>query len=122
MSISRIVPYIESADFAAIKSFYVDALGLEVAMEDGDAPDYLGLASPDDRNAQILVAVAGVEQPLPHFGIDVGTAHAVDEAHAESERRGLDILYPVTDEPWGIRRFFVRDPAGTVISVLAHLD
>ena len=77
---------------------------------------------PDDQNAQILVAAAGVEQPLPHFGIDVGTAHAVDEAHAESERRGLDILYPVTDEPWGIRRFFVRDPAGTVISVLAHLD
>jgi hypothetical protein len=31
------------------------------------------------------------------------------------------VVYGPADEPWGIRRFFVRDPSGTVISVLAHL-
>ncbi len=25
-----------------------------------------------------------------------------------------------TDEPWGIRRFFVRDPDGVVVNVASH--
>jgi len=122
MTISRIVPYLESADFEAVKGFYVDVLGLEVAMEEPDTPAYLGLASSANRSAQIVVAAEGVEQPLPRFGVDVGDAKAVDSAHAEATRRGLEVVYPLTDEPWGIRRFFVRDPAGAVVSVLAHLE
>lgn len=34
---------------------------------------------------------------------------------------GADIVYPLTDEDWGIRRFFVRDPNGAVINVTQHL-
>jgi hypothetical protein len=30
-------------------------------------------------------------------------------------------VYPLSDEPWGVRRFFVQDPSGTVVNVLAHL-
>jgi uncharacterized glyoxalase superfamily protein PhnB len=36
-------------------------------------------------------------------------------------RRGLRVVYPLTIEPWGVRRFFVEDPSGTVVNVLAHL-
>ena len=120
MAVPRNVPYLESADFDAVKAFYVDVLGLEVAMEDPDMPDFLGLCSPDNRSAQIVVAAAGVERALPRFGVDVGEAAAVDAAHSEALRRGLEVVYPPTDEPWGIRRFFVRDPSGSLISVLAH--
>jgi catechol 2,3-dioxygenase-like lactoylglutathione lyase family enzyme len=119
--IPRIVPYLESSDVAAVKDFYVDALGLEVAMEDPAYPDYLGLASPDNSSAQIVVAATGVESPMPTLGIDLGDAAAVEAAHAAALERGLEILYPLTDEPWGIRRFFVRDPTGAVVSLLAHL-
>ena len=119
MPVPRIVPYVESADFGAIKSFYVGVLGLEVAMEEPGS-DFLGLASPDNPSAQMVVAAEGVERPMPHMGIDVGEAAAVDAAHAAAVRAGLEVVYPLTDEPWGIRRFFVRDPAGTVVSVLAH--
>jgi uncharacterized glyoxalase superfamily protein PhnB len=45
----------------------------------------------------------------------------VDAAHAEILRRGLRVVYPVADEPWGVRRFFVEDPGGTVVSILAHI-
>ena len=45
----------------------------------------------------------------------------VDLLHEEAVRRGLEIVYPLTDEPWGIRRFFVRDPDGVVINVAMHL-
>jgi hypothetical protein len=37
--------------------------------------------------------------------------------------RGLQtsaIVHPLTDEPWGVRRFFVRDPTGVVVNVLGH--
>jgi catechol 2,3-dioxygenase-like lactoylglutathione lyase family enzyme len=124
MAIPRIVPYLESPDFEAVKAFYVDVLGLEVAMEEPGSP-FLGLASPDNRSAQILVAAEGVERTMPiaraRLGIDVGSPEAVDAAHAAAVRDDLEVVYPVTDEPWGIRRFFVRDPTGAVVSVLAHL-
>ena len=28
----------------------------------------------------------------------------------------------LTQEPWGVRRFFVRDPHGVVVNVVAHAD
>jgi catechol 2,3-dioxygenase-like lactoylglutathione lyase family enzyme len=121
MPVTRIVPYLESDSFEAISDFYVGVLGLRVAMEDPDNGAFLGLGSPANPSAQLVVAAPGVEQPLPRLGIDVGDAAAVDAAHAEAVRRGLEVVYPLTDEPWGIRRFFVKDPSGTVISVLAHL-
>jgi len=27
---------------------------------------------------------------------------------------------PITNEPWGVRRFFVIDPNGTIINVMCH--
>ena len=33
---------------------------------------------------------------------------------------GLSIVYPATDEPWGVRRFFVADPNGVIINILSH--
>ena len=122
MPIPRIVPYLESADFAAVKSFYVDTLGLEVAMEDPDIPNFLGLSSPDNPSAQIVVSAQGVEQPMPDFGVDMGSVAAVDAAHKAALRDGREVVYPLTDEPWGIHRFFVRDPTGAVVNVLAHIQ
>ena len=118
MPIPRIVPYVESADFEAAKSFYLDFLGLELSMS---MPSFLGIVSPDNRKAQIVVAAAGTERPMPSFGIDLGSPEAVEAAHAAAGDQGREVVYPLTDEPWGIRRFFVKDPSGAVVSVLAHL-
>ena len=41
---------------------------------------------------------------------------------AEAQRRGYEIVHPLTEEPWGPRRFFVRDPNGIVVNVLGHPD
>jgi hypothetical protein len=35
---------------------------------------------------------------------------------------GMRIVYPLTDEPWGVRRFFVEDPDGHIVNVLAHIQ
>ncbi|MER7011420.1 VOC family protein [Saccharopolyspora sp. NPDC000359] len=114
--VKRIIPYL-TGDVAAAEEFYTEVLGLEVAMED----PVLCLRSPENPSAQLIVSPPGTEVPEPRFGIDLGDPAAVDAAHAEAVRRGLRIVHPLTDEPWGVRRFFVEDPTGEVVNVLAHL-
>jgi catechol 2,3-dioxygenase-like lactoylglutathione lyase family enzyme len=118
MEIRRIHPYAEGDELSASRSFYTEVFGLEVAMED----PVLGLKSPGNPAAQIIVSPRGMEDPQPHFGIDVGDPASVDAVHSEAMRRGLRVVYPLTDEPWGVRRFFLEDPGGTIINVLAHIE
>jgi uncharacterized glyoxalase superfamily protein PhnB len=54
--------------------------------------------------------------------ISVHVGAAIDEAYAEAQRRGYEILYPLTEEAWGLRRFFVRAPDGNVINMVSHSD
>jgi uncharacterized glyoxalase superfamily protein PhnB len=81
----------------------------------------LGLASPANASAQVLVPATGFEDPQPRFGIDLGVPEAVDAAHAAAVARGLRVVYALRNEPWGVRRFFVEDPGGTIVNVLAHI-
>ena len=46
----------------------------------------------------------------------------VDAVYAEVIRRGLEVVHPLTDEPWGVRRFFVREPTGRVLNILSHRE
>ncbi len=52
-------------------------------------------------------------------GISVEVAD-VDAAHAGALERGYEIVYPIRDEPWGVRRFMLREPGGTVVNVVSH--
>lgn len=115
--IDRILSYAVGDDLAASREFYAGLFGLDVAMED----PVLALRSPANPTAQVLVLPKGMDRVAPNLGIDVGEPATVDALHAEVVRRGLEVVYPLTDEPWGVRRFFVRDPGGTVVNVLAHL-
>jgi catechol 2,3-dioxygenase-like lactoylglutathione lyase family enzyme len=116
MAVRRIVAYAGGNDLAASQEFYVEVLGMRVAMED----PVLDLQSPEDPTAEVIVGAQEMQEPQPSFGVDVGQPAAVDAAHAEVVRRGLRVVYPLSDEPWGVRRFFVEDPGGTIVSVLAH--
>jgi catechol 2,3-dioxygenase-like lactoylglutathione lyase family enzyme len=114
MAVRRIMPYHESRDFDATRAFYTRVLGLEEGSFGGG---YIGFVS---DHAQVLFAPPGVQPVLPDMGVDVTSREAVDAAHAEAVRGGHEVIYGPVDEPWGVRRFFVRDPQGVVISVLAH--
>ena len=50
---------------------------------------------------------AGPEDPV----ISVHTPD-VGGAYEEAQKLGYEIVYPITTEPWGVRRFFVRAPDG----------
>lgn len=92
-------------------------LGLQVAMDD----PVLCLSSPANPSAQVILEQPGFEDPQPSLGVELGDPGEVDTAHAQAVRQGLRIVYPLTNEPWGVRRFFVEDPGGTIVNVLAHL-
>ena len=50
------------------------------------------------------------------------TTNDVDGAYAEAQERGLEIVHPLTEEPWGVRRFLVRAPDGNVFNIVDHPD
>jgi catechol 2,3-dioxygenase-like lactoylglutathione lyase family enzyme len=114
VAVRRIIPYHESRDYDATRAFYGGVLKLEEGSFGGG---YIGFGA---DQAQVVFAPPGVEPLLPDMGIDVGSRAAVDAAHAEAVRGGHEVIYGPVDESWGVRRFFVRDPNGVVISVLAH--
>jgi catechol 2,3-dioxygenase-like lactoylglutathione lyase family enzyme len=94
MGIRRAVPNILSDDLDAAREFYAGFLGFDVAM---------------DEEGFMMFSRISIE------------VDDVDAVHADAVRRGLEVVYPLTDEPWGIRRFFVRDPDGTVVNVATHI-
>jgi catechol 2,3-dioxygenase-like lactoylglutathione lyase family enzyme len=118
VTIRRAIPNLLVNDIGASRAFYAGFLGFDVAM---DEPGFAMFASPSNRTAQITIADgSGQDRGVAEATVSV-EVEDVDALHAEAQRRGLDIVYPLTDEPWGIRRFFVRDPDGTVINVAMHI-
>jgi catechol 2,3-dioxygenase-like lactoylglutathione lyase family enzyme len=115
MSIRRVVPDIISNRIDESRKFYTEFLGFDVAMDMGSV---VTLASPSNPTAQItLVRETGSAAPHPNLTIEVADVNAV---HANAVALGLQVVYPLTDEPWGVRRFFVTDPNGMVINVMSH--
>ena len=115
MSIRRVVPDITSERIDESRKFYTEFLGFEVAMDMGWI---VTLASPDNPTAQITL-LRGPASAAPHPDLSIEVAD-VDALHAKAIALGLQIVYPLTDEPWGVRRFFVTDPNGVIINVLSH--
>src|SRR6476469_3794009 len=115
MSIKRVVPDIMSESMDESRKFYTEFLGFDLAMDMGWV---LTFASPSNPTAQITV-VRRTEKtmPQPNMSIEVGD---VDAVHAKALELGVPIVYPMTNEPWGVRRFFVADPNGVIINVLSH--
>jgi uncharacterized glyoxalase superfamily protein PhnB len=107
------VPNIKSDRPAETRDFFVDLLGFDVAMDLGWV---VTVASPENPSAQ--VTIIGNDDPAAP-GISVGVAD-VDAVHAEAVSRGFEIVYPLRDEEWGVRRFMLREPSGTVVNVVAH--
>ncbi|MEU4478632.1 VOC family protein [Micromonospora sp. NPDC023966] len=114
MAVRRIKPNILSDDFEASSRFYRDLIGLD----GGHGLDWILFFGGDVREVQLSVMKLDVKAGVhPDVSIEVDD---VDDVHARCVAAGAEIVYPLTDEPWGLRRFFVRDPSGTVVNVTQH--
>ena len=118
MRVTRVVANLPVADIAEARDFYTDYLGLSVeAFNLGWVARY---QSPDGK-AFVQLVTRDATAPEDSV-ISVAVGSDVDEAYEEAKRRGYEIVHPLTEEPWGLRRFFVRAPDGTVINVAGHVD
>jgi catechol 2,3-dioxygenase-like lactoylglutathione lyase family enzyme len=115
MTIQRILPNIKSVCPQQSHEFYEGFLGFDVVME---KEEIITFASPSNHIAQLSV-VRYDESIAPHPNVSIEVTN-VDEVHAKAIARGITIVYPLTDEPWGVCRFFVLDPNGTIINILSH--
>ena len=113
MTVSRAVPNIKSDRPAETRAFFTELLGFEVAMDLGWV---VTVASPDNPSVQVSI-IGNDDMAAP--GISVGVAD-VDAVHAKAVEQGLEIVYPIRDEEWGVRRFMLREPSGTVVNVVSH--
>jgi predicted enzyme related to lactoylglutathione lyase len=117
MSIRRIVPNIQSERMDESRKFYTEFLGLEVAMDIGWI---VTLVSPGNPTAQLSL-VRGQPSAASGDRISLSIEVAdVDAAHAKAVAHGIPVVYPLTTEPWGVRRFHVTDPNGVVINIMSH--
>lgn len=115
MHVKRIVANVATQDIAAAKRFYQEVLGLDVLMDLGWIATY---GSSEEANVQISFASQGGSgTPVPDLSIEVDD---VDAAFERMTNAGFAIEYGPADEPWGVRRFFVRDPFDRLVNILAH--
>lgn len=117
MRVLRVTTDLTVPDIDEARAFYADYLGL--ADEDLGLDWVTRFVVPDSEEHIQLVSrdATASENPLLTVKVD-----DVDDAYAQARRRGYDIVHPLTTEPWGIRRFFVRAPGGTVINIAQHHD
>src|SRR3954471_3825420 len=113
MNVNRAVPNIKSPRPGETRDFFVDLLGFEVAMDLGWVAT---VASPTNPSAQVNI-LANDDPSAPGISVEVAD---VDAVHATAVERGFEIVYPIRDEQWGVRRFMLREPSGTVVNVLSH--
>ena len=116
MAVRRIVANIAAQDISAARAFYGEIFGLDLMMDHGWIATY-GASS--QMSVQISVATEGGSgTPVPDISVEVDDLAAVLE---RLKQRNIAIAYGPVDEPWGVRRFFVRDPFGKLINVLSHI-
>ncbi|RZU73313.1 putative enzyme related to lactoylglutathione lyase [Micromonospora kangleipakensis] len=116
MAVKRIKPNIRSEDFDGSRRFYTDLIGLD----GGDGLDWILFFGGETREVQLSVMKRDIRAGVhPDVSIEVDD---IDDVHARCVAFGAEIVYPLTNEPWGLRRFFVRDPNGAVINVTQHTE
>ena len=114
----RVLPNLHVDDLDSAKDFYAGFLGLST--EEMNLGWVARFSTPDGR-ASVQVVTRDESAPVDSQ-LSVHVGDEVEEAYAEAQRRGYEIVHPLTTEPWGVRRFFVRAPNGTVINVVSHSD
>ncbi|MFI8209832.1 VOC family protein [Streptomyces werraensis] len=114
MTVRRVVPNLHSDNPGKHREFY-GLLGFEEVMNHGWI---MTLASPSNPTAQVSVMTEDATAPVrPDLSVEVDDVDAVYET---VRRSGAEIVHPLQDEEWGVRRFFVRDPDGRLVNVLRH--
>ncbi|QJD16559.1 VOC family protein [Paracoccus sanguinis] len=114
MTVMRIIPNLTAPDPAALARFWAEVLGLAPVMDHG----WIVTLAGGTQSAQLsLAAEGGAGTPVPAVSIEVDD---LDACHARALAAGGTVTHGPVAEDWGVRRFFLRDPAGNLVNLLSH--
>lgn len=117
MTVRRIVANLAASNPVAVADFYAGLLGLEKVMDLGWI---VTLAADTQAAPQLrLMREGGSDTPVPDLSIEVDD---VDAILVRARSMDLEVTHGPADEPWGVRRFFVRDPTGRIVNILQHRE
>ena len=71
----------------------------------------------DEARRLVSRPKGGSGSRVPYLSIEVDD---LDTALQRMKKAKVAIEYGPADEPWGVRRFYVRDPFGRLINILMH--
>ena len=126
MELESAYPVVVTPNLTECRDFYVHRLGFEVVFEASwfaylvagpESPHGIAFMTPDHPSRP--------PGPEPFDGNGILLTLQVPDAAAECERlsqAGVSIAHPLRDEPWGQRRFGLRDPAGTWVDVVQQIE
>ncbi|MFD2639257.1 VOC family protein [Piscibacillus salipiscarius] len=116
MKVKRIVANVKTQDINKASYFYKDVLGLDQLMN----MDFIAtFGSHEKMDTQInFLSEGGSGTQVPDLSIEVDN---LDDALARVKEAEIPIEYGPVNEPWGVRRFYVRDPFGKLVNILIHL-
>lgn len=103
-------------DIDAAQRFYGEILSLEIVMDLTFIRTY-----GNDSTMRVQISFAsegGSGTPVPDISIEVDD---VDAIYGKMQEAGFSVVYGIVDEPWGVRRFYVKDPFGKTVNILSHL-
>jgi catechol 2,3-dioxygenase-like lactoylglutathione lyase family enzyme len=115
MAVRRIVPNLKASDPELARKFYQELLDLDVVMDHGWILTFA--ADVTSRPEVSVASEGGSGTPLPSLSIEVDD---VDIIYQRAKAAGLEIPYDISNEPWGVRRFYVCDPFGNIVNILSH--
>ena len=118
MQPTRIIANLSVPDIGEARDFYVDYLGLS---DEGLNLGWVARFQSPDGRAVVQLVTRDATAPEDSV-ISVAVGDDVEEAYEDAERRGFEIVHPLTTEPWGLRRFLVRAPDGNLINITSHKD
>lgn len=117
MVVKRIVSNVAVDSVDELRNFYSELFELDTVMDHGWI---VTLASKETAPAQISIATEGGSgTSVPDLSIEVDD---VDAVYHRAKKLGRSIEYELTDEQWGVRRFYLFDPAGNLLNVFAHAE
>jgi catechol 2,3-dioxygenase-like lactoylglutathione lyase family enzyme len=118
MTVRRVMPVLTVSDLDVTREAYVRILGLREVMNLGWIVTLAGPPGSDELRHQVSLMTKDATAPVnPQVSIEVDD---VDAAYQAAVDAGVQIVHPLSDEEWGVRRFFFADAAGNVINVLSH--
>jgi hypothetical protein len=129
-----VTPILNVSELGATFEWF-EKLGWQKTFEWGTPPDFGGVRS-GEFDIHLCVGAQGGRGRSSHVetsgfeGADAAdrgvwiaiVVDDVDAIHRACLAEGLEVTWPPTDEPWGLREMHVRHPDGHVLRIAQHLE